>query len=303
MSPSSALGMLSQLARQCAHGQDWQGSTATSVGHACPALFPGSHVSVELHLLPRIREPLFQTTVSSVDAISVSTLVTGPGLNFLSLLLGLAVFYMVVRGLGNSRPRATVLLEGGEPAEVSAAADEQLANVSLLDDQDETLDESAIITPSGTLSFVDISSFKASNSGVISSASSVSLDSPAFRNIWKKNASAAASIAHKRSRAIGVTAREKLQRWASKRHEHAAQEAVVANQKTHLTPLSPIQSGAQGSLGPSRPTEEYQSSAYVKVISPRAERKLRVRRASLRAISRELEAIHATLDHPGDPQS
>ena len=263
---------------------------------------------MELFLPLNIQEPLGQPSVSSVDPDSVEAVLTCHALNFLCIICGLITLLLATFLLACSTRAKAAKLEKTTDFRATdpSAVQEDITtrgDVSISTDNDDTLDESTLMTPSGTLSIIDISSFKSSTIGVGPSASSLALDSPVFHRIWKNNASVVATLAHKRtSRANTASAKEKLQRWASKRHEQAVQQVTATNQKIQSLPVVPVASGNRATdrtvVSPHSSEVRSPASAYVKVISPSAGRKLRIRRASIRAVARELEDIQATLSRP-----
>ncbi|KAI0340889.1 hypothetical protein BDW22DRAFT_1346647 [Trametopsis cervina] len=228
---------------------------------------------------------------------SVSSLISGRTLNSLSLLVGLFTIVSVVAWRTRMRSRGkkvpgTLLTTPVRAATALLAAEAEVTptDANLSTDLDDTLDESSISSPCETDYFSQDSSPQMLAYKEAPASLSFTIDSPVFQHIWKSNAFAVAEIAYKRRRATTVS---KLQRWAAKRHEQAVQEAAAASRQAQLESLSHPTSMLGTSASGTFQDQGLSSSGYVKNISPRASRKLRVRRESLRAESRNAEAVAA----------
>ncbi|KAI0772584.1 hypothetical protein BC629DRAFT_1528858 [Irpex lacteus] len=266
--------------------------------HVCDASRPP--LFLELSLVPRTDQAVSSQASAPLPSGSVPAAMSSHILNSSTLFLGLFTVFTVLAWKART-VRKTVEEVGEEsiPSTPVRSTAEYLVNdepeTSTVDtsiDLDDTLDESILLSPTGSGYFTSPSSPKMLTTSEAPSPMLLSsVDSPAFRHIWKSSAIATAEIAHKRRRSSIVA---KLQRWAAKRHEQAAQQARSLKFSASVSRESNGSGDGLSSLG----ALDNQLGSHFgsdRSVSPSAAQKLRFRREGLKTRAREVEVIRAAL--------
>ncbi|KAI0755437.1 hypothetical protein BC629DRAFT_1553817 [Irpex lacteus] len=251
-----------------------------SMLHVCDAARPP--LFLELSLVPRTDQAVSSQASAPLPSGLVPTAMSSHILNSSTLFLGLFTVFTVLAWKART-VRKTVEEVGEEPE--SSPVDASI-------DLDDTLDESILLSPTSSGYFTSPSSPKMLTTSEAPSPMLLSsVDSPAFRHIWKSSAIATAEIAHKRRRSSIVA---KLQRWAAKRHEQAAQQA----RSMKLSASGSRESNGNGDGLSSLGAFDNQLGGHLgsdRSVSPSAAQKLRFRREGLKTRAREVEVIRAAL--------